>query len=273
LIHRTTILFICLCSLAVPLAAEPIAVRHIQGTFHAFLSIKDLDGHALAVGDLVQVSHGTRVTLRLTFHFRDGSLDDETTVFSQRTNFQLISDHHIQRGPSFPKPIDVSIDAASGNITSVTTKDGKSDTKQDHLDLPPDLANGLIGLYMLNLDPAAASTRVSMVAPGDKPRLIHILITLDGAADSQDRASIGGSRRTVTRYLAKIEIGGIAGAVAPIVGKKPADMHIWIIPGPAPTLVRQEAQLFEGGPVWRIEQLAPVLITPTPAAKAASPAR
>lgn len=267
--HRITNLFICLSALAVPVAADPIPVRHIQGTFHAFLSIKDLDGHALAVGDLVQISHGARVTQRLTFHFRDGSLDDETAVYSQHTNFQLISDHHIQRGPSFPKPIDVSIDAASGTIISVTTKDGKSDTKQDNLDLPPDLSNGLTGLYMLNLDPAAASTRVSMVAPGDKPRLVHILITPDG----DDRASIGGSTRTVTRYLAKIEIGGIAGAVAPLVGKKPADMHIWILPGPAPTLVRQEAQLFEGGPVWRIEQLAPVLITPTPPARAASPAR
>ena len=262
--HRTTFLFVCLCALAVPLAADPIPVRHIQGTLHAFFSLKDLDGHALAVGDLVQVSHGTRVTQRLTFHFRDGSLDDETTVYTQHTNFQLISDHHIQRGPSFPKPIDVSIDAASGTITSVTTKDGKPDTKQDHLDLPPDLANGLTGLYMLNLDPGAPSTRVSMIAPGDKPRLVHILITPDGDSHHQDRASIGGSPRTVTRYLAKIEIGGIAGAVAPIVGKQPADMHIWILPGPAPTLVRQEAQLFEGGPIWRIEQLAPALITPTP---------
>jgi hypothetical protein len=241
--------------------ADPIPVRHLQGTFHAFLSLKNLEGHALAIGDLVQVSHGTRVTVRLTFHFRDGSLDDETTVFSQRKNFQLISDHHIQRGPSFPKPIDVSIDAASGTVTSVTTKDGKPDTRQDHMDLPPDLANGLTPLYMLNLDPVAASTRVSMIAPSAKPRLVHLVITPDG----EDRASIGGSGRAVTRYLAKIEIGGVAGVVAPIIGKQPADMHIWILPGPAPALVREEAQLFEGGPVWRIEQLAPALITPTPA--------
>jgi hypothetical protein len=72
--------------------------------------------------------------------FRDGSLDDETTVFSQRQFFKLISDHHVQRGPSFPKPIDVSIDATSGQITS-QGEDGK--INQEHLELPADVSNGL----------------------------------------------------------------------------------------------------------------------------------
>ncbi len=190
LIYRLTFFLTCLWALAIPLAADPIPVRHMQGTFHAFLSLKDLEGHPLAVGDLVQVSHGTRVTIRLTFHFRDGSLDDETTVFSQRKNFQLISDHHIQRGSSFPKPMDVNIDAASGTVTSITTKDGKSETKQDHMDISPDLANGLIPLYMLNLDPAAASIRVSLIAPGAKPRLVHFVITPEEERTASPSAAV-----------------------------------------------------------------------------------
>jgi hypothetical protein len=256
--HILKVLICAFTFLAEQAPADPIPTHNLQGTFHAFLSLKDLDGHTIAIGDLVQVARGSRVTSRVTFRFRDGSLDDETAVFTQRSNFQLISDHHTQRGPSYPHPIDMRIDVASGNITTITEKDGKPETHQDHLDLPPDLVNGLIPLLMVNLDSAAASTRVSMVVPGSKPRLVHMLITPDG----NDRASVGGSVRTVTRYLAKIQIGGIAGAVAPIVGKAPADTHAWILPGAAPTLVREETQLFEGGPVWRIDQIAISLLPP-----------
>jgi hypothetical protein len=90
-----------------------------------------MEGDPIAIGDATQIIQGDRVTSRLIFHFRDGSVDDEITVFSQRRVFRLISDHHIQRGPSFPKPIDVFIDAVTGNITS-RTEDGK--TAQIHLD-------------------------------------------------------------------------------------------------------------------------------------------
>ena len=83
----------------------------------------------------LNVSHGLLLgdfTLNgVVFHFRDGSLDDETTVFSQRGTFRLISDHHIQRGPSFPKPIDVFIDAVTGKVTS-HAEDGT--IREDRLD-------------------------------------------------------------------------------------------------------------------------------------------
>jgi hypothetical protein len=95
--------------------------------------------------DLFQMVRGDRVTARLLFRFKDGSVDDDTTVFSQWGNFQLISDHHIQKGPSFPQPMDMSIDVPSGQITVRSTgKDGKEEVKSEHLDLPPDVVNGLI---------------------------------------------------------------------------------------------------------------------------------
>ncbi len=144
---------------------------------HGFLVLKTLEGTTLAAGDLVQVAHGNRVTARLTYHFRDGSVDDETTVFTQSGTFRLISDHHIQRGPSFPHPLDVLINAATGQITT-RDKDGK--TVQDHLDLPPDIANGLPAILLANIDPSAPPTKISMVAPTSKPRLIHLLLTAEG---------------------------------------------------------------------------------------------
>lgn len=64
----------------------------------------------------------------------------------------------------------------------------------------------------------------------------------------------------------KIEIGGLAGVVAPLVGKQPEDTHVWIMGGDAPAFVRSEGQLYQGGPVWRIDLLCPTWpkTSPTP---------
>ena len=56
----------------------------------------------------------------------------------------------------------------------------------------------------------------------------------------------------------KVEIGGAAGIVAPLVGKQPPDVHIWILGGEAPVFLKEEGPLYGGGPIWRIEQVSPV---------------
>ena len=110
------------------------------------------------------VVHGDQVTSRTTFTFKDGSIDDDTTVFSQRRRFQLISDHHIQKGPFFPHPMDLMVDARSGQVTAHTTgKDGKDEVHTDHVDLPSDLANGMVPLVIENMAPGTAETTVSML--------------------------------------------------------------------------------------------------------------
>ena len=241
-------------------SAEPVPVRRAQGSLHGFLVLKSLEGKTLAAGDLVQVSHDSRVTSRLTYHFRDGSLDEETTVFTQRGTFRLISDHHVQRGPSFPHPLDMSIDATTGQITS-RDKDGK--TTQDHLDLGPDVANGLPLVLLLNLDPSAPPTRLSMIAPTAKPRLIHILL----AGEGEDTLTIAGVSHKATNFRVKIELGGVSGLVAPLVGQQPSDIHIWILGGEAPAFVKEEGQFYEGGPIWRVELISPVFPASSSAAK------
>src|SRR5438552_19184240 len=70
--------------------------------------------------------------------------------------------------------------------------------------------------------------------------------------------SIGGSSRQATHYVVKVEIGGAAGLVAPLLGKQPPDTHVWILGGEAPAFVKSEGSLFFGGPVWRIELASPV---------------
>jgi hypothetical protein len=113
----------------------------------------------------------------------------------------------------------MSIDARSGQITS---RDKDQKITQDHIEVDPDICNGLPLVLLLNLDPTAPPTRLSMVAPTSKPRLVHIVI----ASDGEDSVSIGGIRHKATNYRIKIELGGISGVVAPMIGKQPSDIHV-----------------------------------------------
>ncbi len=98
--------------------AEPIHVRYRQGSTHGFVTLQTMDGKSIATGEVTQTVRGGVVSSRLVFHFRHGSVDDDLTVFRQSGSFRLLKDHHIQHGPSFPKAIDVLIDATTGQITS-----------------------------------------------------------------------------------------------------------------------------------------------------------
>ena len=244
------VLLVAAVLLGARLKAEPVPVRFPQGSAHGFVVLKTMSGIRIATGDMTQSVHGDRVSSRLMLRFLDGSIDDDRTVFSQRGTFRLISDHHIQRGPSFPKPIDVLIDASTGDITS-RTKEGK--IVQEHLDLPDDVSNGLPPNLLMNLLPSTPETRLSFVAPGAKPRLIHFTVKPAGDVSF----TVGGSQRKAIDYILHIELGGITGVIAPIIGKQPGDYHIWILGGPSPAFIREEGALYEGGPVWRIEQVSP----------------
>jgi hypothetical protein len=235
--------------------AEPIPVRHVAGTIHGFLELRSKDGQVLASGDSVQVVHGDRVTAHTVFSFKDGSLDDETTVFSQSRTFRLITDHHIQKGPSFPHPMDVLIDSRSGQVTVRSTgKDGKVEVKTDHLDLPPDLANGMVPFLAENMRPDAPETRVSMLVATPKPRLVKLAISSGG----DEAFSVVGFPRKAIHYEIKIELGGVAGVVAPIIGKEPPNIQLWIIGGQAPTFVREQGPIYPEGPMMTIQLASPV---------------
>ncbi len=229
--------------------AEPVCVLHPQGSAHGFVVLRTLDGKRLATGDMIQSVHGDVVKSRLVFHFRDGSIDDDTTVFSQRRVFKLISDHHIQHGPFFPKQSDILINGTTGQIT--TKMDGK--VREDHMDLPPDVANGLPPNLLMNIPTSGVETKVSFVAPGTKPRLVHISIKAAGECPF----TVAGTRRKAVDFVLHVEIGGVTGMIAPIIGKEPPDFHIWIMGGESPAFIREEGPLYEGGPILRIEQTSP----------------
>jgi hypothetical protein len=103
------------------------------------------DGTPVADGESTQVAKGDHVTSHLRFKFKDGSSYDQTTVFSQRGTFRLMRDHVIQQGPSFKHQMETSIDAPKGEVTVRYTDDHNQEKlTTQHLELPPDLANGIL---------------------------------------------------------------------------------------------------------------------------------
>jgi len=234
--------------------ADTVPVRHIAGTVHGFLIQRAGDGHVVATGDSVQVSHGDVVTSHTIFTYKDGSVDDETTVFSQRRTFHLISDHHVQKGPFFPHAMDLAIDTRTGEVTTRTMgKDGKEAVHTEHMSLPLDLANGIVPEVIGSLSANSPTMTVSMLVAAPKPRIVKLAISPRG----EENFSIAGAARKALHCEIKIVIGGVAGAVAPLVGKAPPNIQIWEVGGDAPTFLREQGPTFEDGPTMTIELASP----------------
>ena len=263
---RVSLIAVLLSAVPASSSAEPVVVRHVEGTLHGFLSLRTTDGRLVAAGDLIQTVRGDRVTAHLVFHFKDGSLDDETTVYSQRHAFQLISDHHIQKGPFFSHPIDLTIDARSGQVTLRSMdKDGKPEVTTDHLDLPPDLSNGMVSMLVRNLPPGAPESTISMVVAAPKPRVVKLVITPRG----EDPFTHAGFPRKGARFDIKFDLGGVAGVVAPLIGKQPPDVQLWVVSGgEAPAFVREQGITYEGGPTLIMELSPPIWSPPSNSAPA-----
>ncbi len=235
--------------------AEPTPVRFAEGLAHGFLVLRSLDGKILANGDLIQTVRAGRVTSQIVFHFADGSIHDETVVFSQNDVFRLLSYHLIQKGTSFRWTLDMTMNTETGRVVVRHREKGDDeDVEDEKLDLAPDVANGMMVTVLKNLSAKTVPAAASFVAATPGPRAVKLAISSGGS----ESFSIGGSTRRATHYIIKAEIGGLSGLLAPLVGKQPPDTHVWISEGPAPAFVKSEGPLFYGGPLWRIELTSPV---------------
>ncbi len=226
--------------------AERIPVKHIQVPMQGLMVARSEDGRTIARVKFTQVVHADEVTIRLTYHFLDGSIDDETTTFSQQGTFRLVRNHHIERGPFFAKPVDFTVEAATGIATSRTTdKNGKVHVESEHIDLPDDLANGFVGTLLLNVPPNTAPFRVGMLVPVGGGRLIRLLISPQG---EQPFHTAGQTLKT-TVFRIHPELGGIVGVIAQLIGLQPKDVMVWVLEGDDPAVVRIVGQLGGYGPV------------------------
>jgi hypothetical protein len=225
---------------------------HPQGWAHGFVEVTTLDGKRLGIGDLLQrVNKGT-VTSRLVLNFFDGSVDDETTVYTQDRTLHLVTDHHVQHGASFPQPTDVLIDATRG---VVRTRDEAGKVSEGHIEMPADTYNGLASSVLMNLPPGTTATTIAIVIGGAKPRIAH----LECKSDGNKPFTLGGSRREAVEWIVHVNLGGIAKMVAPLIGKQPPDYHVLISGGEDPVFIREEGPLYEGGPIWRVQQVSAVI--------------
>jgi hypothetical protein len=233
--------------------ADPVKVRLPEGHARGFLVLSAKAGEAIAHGELVQTPRRGLVDSRITFHFKDGSLYDETVVFSQKDVFALVSYRLLQQGPSFPGVADVSFERVSGRYKArIKEKDDDEQTLEGRLDLPPDLYNGMTSLLLRNLAPGQV-VRGHSLAFTPKPRILKMELKPEGT----ETILVGTLSRPATRYLVDLEIGGMMGVLASVVGKEPPDLRLWIADGPARAFVKFEGPFYLGGPVWRIELSAP----------------
>jgi hypothetical protein len=242
-------------------AAAQVPVQHPEGLVHGFLELRTLEGAVVADGDLIQNVRGDRVTSRLILHFKDGSVYDDTAIFSQRGSFRLLSDHLIEKGPAFEHPVDVLVNGSTGEVTVNYTEGNKEKTETERLQLGSEVANGIILVLLKNIRPNTGEIKFSMVVATPKPKLVKLGITPQG----EETFSTGNATHKAVHYVVKAELGGLKGAFASLLGKEPPDTHVWILQGEAPAFIKMEGPLALGGPVWRMELMRPVW--PTEAAK------
>jgi hypothetical protein len=232
-----------------PASAEPVAVRYAESITHGFLLLRGANDDVLAYGELVQGPvKGQRMQSRLVFRFKDGSLWDETVTFTQQKVFRLMSYHHVERGPSFPESIEVTFDRDTGRYRAKVedkTDDGK-------VDMPEDLHNGMTTSILKNLTPGTFATgHILVFTP--KPYRLNTELRAEG----EDKYLVGDVAGTATRYLVKMELRGLTGVVASIMGKDPPDIRYWITNGPGHGFVRLEGPMFLKGPRWRVDLTGP----------------
>ena len=220
--------FFALASGIGPAGGEQIPVIHIQHPMHRFMTARTEDGKTIASGDFTQIVQGDEVTMRLIFRFVDGSIDDETTTFRQQGTLRLVRNHHIQNGPFFSRPVDFTIEAATGTVTSRTTdKNGKAHVESKHMDLPADLANGFVGTVLLNVPHNTTTFQVGMLAPVAGGRLVRLRIS----PEEEHKVQLAGQTFNATVFRIHPELGGFVSVIARLIGLQPKDVMVWVLEG------------------------------------------
>jgi hypothetical protein len=115
------------------------------------------------------------------------------------------------------------------------------------------VANGLLFVLLKNVNPSAAQTTVSYVVASATPRVVKWEIT----PSHEKTVKVGLIEAKAQHYVVKTKIQGVEGKIAPLVGKQPPDLNVWLVKSDAPTFLEFEGPICEDNPTWRIELMAP----------------
>jgi hypothetical protein len=226
--------------------AEQITVKHVQLPLHRFMVARSEAGQIIANVEFSQAVQSDQVTMHVSYRFVDGSIDDEETTYTQRGTSRLVRNHHIQKGPFFAEPVDFTVEAATGIVTSRTIeKNGKMHVESKHINLPDDLANGFVGTLLLNVPHNTAPFRVGMLAPVGGGRLIRLLIS----PEEEQTVQLSGRSLKATVFRVHPELGGIVSVIARLLGIQPKDVMVWVLEGEEPAVAVVVGQLGGSGPV------------------------
>ena len=252
------ILMVIATLMSMPAAAAPVEVRFPEGTTHGYLLVQSLAGETIGQGEMTQViGEGDLVESRLVFRFKDGSLHDEKVAFSQLGVFTLMSYRLVQRGPSFPEQLDVSIDRGTAEFTvrSKSRAQEQEDVLAGQIELPKDVYNGMLITVSKNLQ-RGADEMVSILAFTPAPQVIKVqLLAVDVDVEL---VHMGEQSSKATQYVFKPQIGMIQELLGKATGKLPAHFQYdcWIMVNETPSFVKFEGPLQLMGPTVRIELAA-----------------
>jgi hypothetical protein len=206
-----------------PVDAAPVAMRSPEGEIHGFLLVRSLVGEIIGQGEMTQVvKEGDLVESRLVFRFKDGSLHDEKVTFSQQRVFTLLRYRLVQRGPSFPDQLDISIDRGTAQYTvrSQAGAQGEEEVLSGQVDLPKDVYNGMLITVSKNLE-KGVSEMVSVLEFTPTPQVVNVQLH---ALDEQP-VQIGEVSSRAMHYVFKPQIGMIRELLGKATGKLSAQFH------------------------------------------------
>ena len=235
-------------------AAAPVSVRFAEGVSHGFLTLRTADAAQIATGDLLQFVRRGEVESRMVFIFKDGSVLDETVVFTQQRVFTMKSYRLLQKGPAFAEDTEISLERASGKYRVKTTarRDAGEEVLEGTLEMPADTYNGMVITVAKNLAKGASAT-VHVVAFTPTARLVPVELAPAG----EQKVMVGLLTKSATRYVFKAKPGPWISVLATVLGRMPPDSHAWILTEEVPAFVRFEGPLHPAGAVWRIELTSP----------------
>ena len=230
-------------------------VRFTEGMARGFLLVSDAKGARIGSGDFLQTSREGEIKSRTLLNFKDGSLHDETVVFSQQPNFIMKSYHLVQKGPAFDNDMEASVERATGKylVKTKAHKGGAEKVLDGKLDLPLDVYNGMVPTVAKNLVRGARNT-IHMITFTPTPRVVELEMVPSG----EDKVLIGELKKSALHYVLKPKLGILLGAGAALLGRTPPDNHLWIITADVPAFVRFDGPLAPERPIWSIKLASPV---------------